>query len=921
MKTRNILLTGFFLIITGTVSLFLIRGGSRDTRQDYEKFLNEQYREAASLARASAAGKSGKMDSPEMAGIRDYFMTIDPSLKAVPTERRYSAYKRTRGTAESGLKSGLTLPEWVSVPCDEGGRTRAIMYDPNDPTHSKVWAGSVTGGLWYNNDHMRGAPWISSESFWPSLSISSLAYDPNNKSIFYAGTGESQTAITIYRESSGRGAGIFRSTDAGASWSQMESTKNFAYVNNVLVRNEDGRSIIYAAVASGIYRGKYHQSEPSDGLYRSADDGATWQQVLPAVPGDDLPFAPSDLDISADNRLYVGTVYNKNNNGGGCILMSDNGIDWTIYSGHRDIILGETKNFPGRVVLSASKSNPNVIYAALTAGFINTTGYGPFGIDNLMHFNGTHVIKSTDRGITWTDITLPGSPTGWSYIAWHAYEISVDPINPNVVWAGALDLYRSTNGGSSWTRMSNWALMYSGPSPLYVHADIHAIVYKPGGNSDFLVGTDGGIFATTTATGNPVSFSELAKGFNTVQAYTCAIHPVAGTYHFLAGLQDNGTNFFGPGKTTYQDMLSGGDGAFCFIDEDEPNIQISSVYNSNYNVWDGTAETKPVFVTSTGTDRGLFINPSDYDDIKNVIWGNRMDPDGSYQDRIFRMRTITGMPTTDLLVGSGTTVPFSCVRVAPSTNSTITNLYLGTESGMLLSLKNAASTPVRTNLTGPDFPTGFISSIDLSAQEDTILVTFANYGIPSIWLSTDKGTTWSNKDHDLPDMPVRWGILHPRNSRQVMLATETGVWTTTDITGDPVEWVPTSMGMGYVRCDQLDFRKADNTVLVATHGRGLYTTVWEPVFVSGIDDKTLSYTNLQVFPNPTDGRFEVKIENPGRSELTIMDLSGRIIISEKITAQSGTWLGSYDLTGEPKGVYVVRASSGARYSTARLIIQ
>jgi len=921
MKTNKLLLTAGVIILSSVCIVSVIRNPKPDARKDYEKFLDSQYNETAGFFKASNAKDSGEMDSPELAGIRDFFMTIDPSIKSVPTERRYPAFQRTVSENTDNLKSGMLLPDWSSVPANEGGRTRALMFDPNDPTHSKVWAGSVTGGLWYNEDPMSGMPWISVESFWPSLSISSITYDPNNKSVFYIGTGESQTAVTIYRESSGRGAGIFKSLDGGNSWNLLESTKAFAYVNNVLVRNENGSSILYASVISGIYRGRYHQSEPSDGLYRSADGGSNWQQVLPIIPGDTLPYSPSDLDIGADNRLYVGTVYNKNNNGGGCILMSDNGFDWTTYSGHREIILGETKNFPGRVIVSASKSNANVIYAALTAGFINTTGYGPFGIDYLMHFHGTHFIKSTDHGNTWTDITLPGSPDGWSYIAWHALEICVDPINPNIIWAGALDMCRSTDGGQTWTRMSNWALMYSGPSPLYVHADIHTIVYKPGGNSDFLVGTDGGIFGTRTATGTPVSFAELARSYNTLQAYSCAIHPDKGASHYLAGLQDNGSNYFGPEAVTYQSMLSGGDGAFCFIDEDDPTYQITSIYNSKYNVFVGSKETKPNYQSSTGTNRGLFVNPSDYDHIRNIIWGNRMDPDGQYKDRIYKMGLGADMPATDILVGSGTTVPFSCVKVAPSTNSTKTNLYLGTESGMLLNLKNAETTKTLTNITGSNFPTGFISSIDLTPAEDTILVTFSNYGVESVWLSTNNGNSWSNKDQNLPDMPIRWGMLHPLNSKQVMLATETGVWLTNDITKEFVEWVPSSQGMGNVRTDMLKFRKSDNTVLAATHGRGLFTTIWEPSFINSTNDQIIANQCVKVYPNPATGQFEVQISLQGKLQFTIMDVSGRIISSENLTSEMGSLNKACDLTLEAKGLYLINVRSKGISVTKQLIIK
>ena len=97
-----------------------------------------------------------------------------------------------------------------------GGRTRAIMYDPNDASGNKVWAGAVTGGLWYNNDITDDqSAWVPVNDFLANLSVSCIVSDPNNLQVFYAGTGEAETARVIYRESSGVGMGIMKSADGG----------------------------------------------------------------------------------------------------------------------------------------------------------------------------------------------------------------------------------------------------------------------------------------------------------------------------------------------------------------------------------------------------------------------------------------------------------------------------------------------------------------------------------------------------------------------------------------------------------------------------------------------------------------------------------------------------------------------------------
>ncbi len=158
---------------------------------------------------------------------------------------------------------------------------------------------------------------------------------------FYVGTGEAETALIIYRESSGVGDGIWRSTDGGQTWSLMESTIAFEYVTDLLVRDEGGQSVIYAGVASGNYKGSIHYSEPSDGLFRSEDNGQTWQQVLPDIPeyGGE-PYAVSDIDMGADGRIYVGTMPNVDIEGGAVILYSDEGLSgsWWVYDNYVQII-------------------------------------------------------------------------------------------------------------------------------------------------------------------------------------------------------------------------------------------------------------------------------------------------------------------------------------------------------------------------------------------------------------------------------------------------------------------------------------------------------------------------------------------------------------------------------------------------------
>ncbi|MDD4645493.1 MAG: T9SS type A sorting domain-containing protein [Bacteroidales bacterium] len=891
-------------------------------RSDYEKFLVSEYK-GLPKGETTKSKESGKeeADRPDQAAFQEYVKTLDPALKAVPGERVLAANRVT--DALESLKSGMNELTWMAHPTNMGGRTRTIMFDPNDANKTKIWAGSVTGGLWYNADPNGGEPWTPVNDFWSNLAISCMTYDPNNKQTFYVGTGESQTAMITYRESSGHGTGIMRSTDGGQTWNPMPSTQNWPYVTDILVRNESGVSVIYAGVVSGIYKGATHQATPTNGLYRSIDHGNTWTQVLPNIPGTNYSYAPSDIETNADgSKIFIGTTYgvlndgsDNDRSGAACILVSADGLSWTVNNSYQQKILAETINkYPGRVMLAKAQSNANIVYAIVASGYVRD--------DEFIGYGCQFVLKTTDKGATWSELTVP---LGVAPLAWHAFAIAVNPINPNVIWLGGMDTYRTTNGGTSWTKQSNWAEMYGNGSVNYVHADIHVIQYKPGSDSELYIGTDGGVFGTRTASApdKDMKFFEVANNYSTLQYYSCAIHPEAGSIHFIGGLQDNGTMFYKRGKIpTFTDMLSGGDGALCFIDQDKPSIQITTVYHNALYLYSGALGSDPQNVGYKDLGSGTFVNPMDYDWMDNVLFANGANEQLDFLNRLHILTISTNNisgSNTGIALGTKSVVPYSNIKWSETSPVHKPNVYIGTEAGKLFKYADALDTGTLTDMTPETFPTANISSIDIAGSEDTLLVTFSNYGVASVWLTVNGGANWRNVESNLPDMPIRWGIFHPKSGKQVMLATETGIWTTDNILAQNIIWSPDNGGLANVRIDMLKFRKSDNVVLAATHGRGLYTTTWAPSYTNSSSDKPLVADGLKIFPNPTNGRFAAEISLTGQVQFTVMDLSGRLIISESISCGQGTTLKQCDISNEPKGVYLIKVVSGTATRVARVV--
>lgn len=881
-KRTTFILSGTLLL--GVAMLSIVINFQKTDRAKYDSALHKVYE------KAWANRDFQKADNPDDAAMQNYFMTFDPETQTVPAERLYAAYQHTNELkAAKAWKSSDEL-DWTEITSNMGGRTRALLWDPNDPDGTKIWAGSVTGGLWYNNDiYDENSEWVSVDDFWPSLSVSSIVCDPLDPMTMYVGTGEYQTAREIYRESSGVGIGIWRSTDGGESWEIITSTEDFKYISDLKIRDEEGISVLYAGVVSGVYKGMNHQSIPNDGLYRSTDGGDTWEQVLPDIDGLTVPYSPADLDVGPEGRIFVGTLKNLDGDGGATILFSDEGTSgsWTVFDDYEAIIQADPNYYiPGRVIMASAASDASRVYAIVGAGYYNNY--------NFNYSKGGYVLKSSDGGETWTETNLPGGDPDWASLSWHAFIASVCPADPDRLFVGGLDVWKTANGGSSWQHLSDWAGMYYGGGDDYVHADQHVQLYKTGSSDEMIFGTDGGVFYTDNATNTYPDFQEKNKNLSTLQFYSVDIYPVPGSDYLVGGLQDNGTLLHSGDPLDINDMVDGGDGAYCFFDEDEPSIMITSTYYNSYTVFMNWS-----YHTDMGDyGTGVFINPADYDSENNILYANGVNFNGNYSNRILRISGIPNYPNDQLVnLNLGLNTYFSHVKVSPFSPEGTSTLFLGTQNGRLFKVTDAQASPDSEEIGSDDFPTAYISSMAVGGSEDTLLVTFSNYGVPSVWQTYDGGESWNDISGNLPDMPIRWAIYHPENAKQVMLATEVGIWTTDVANADEVLWEPDA-GMPNVRVDMLQMRIADNTVAAATHGRGLMYATWDYNPSTGI--KKNSVESVQVFPNPASDYIQVGLGANEKASVKLIAPDGKLVFEGEVSGDD-----RIDLNGLPDGLYIV----------------
>ncbi len=723
--------------------------------------------------------KIPKRDRIELAWEQEFEMTKDLSLGSVPIERLIPAYNYAKASLAARTNQPIAGIQWTALgPKNFGGRTRALLVDLNDPTRKTVWAGSVGGGLWKTTDITAAEPdWIPVNDLFGNLAVTSVAQDPTNPQIMYFATGEG------YGNSDAiRGLGIWKSINGGVSWNQLTSTNNssFYYNQKILVSNT---GVLFSCTQSGVFR--------------SANGGTSFTKVL----GTGLGIGGANSNVSYDiEQAGNGDIYAtlRGNEGAGLdgsIHKSTNGgLSWSA-------ALSLPIN-ADRIEIATPQSNPNYIYALVE-------------LANTVH----GILQSSDGGLTFVSKTEPDDADGGITAAdfsrgqaWYDLTIEVSPTDPFTLYVGGIDLFKSSDGGGSWGQIAHW---YGGFGYQEVHADQHNIVFSPGNSNIVYFTNDGAVFRTENGGEFVPTIVNKSSNYNTLQFYGCAMNPTAGSFNFLAGAQDNGSHRFTQPLLHNTTEVTGGDGAFCHIDQDQPQYQFTSyVYNNYYRSSNGGNS----FSSANHGNVGRFINPTDYDDLGNKMYCARSSNQYLRWENPQTGNTFTTVTCTEL---NGTV---SAVKVSPNTPNRV---FFGTSNGNVVRVDDAhTATPLATTINAvTSMPSGYISCVEVQpGNDDHILVTFSNYGSNSIWETTNGGNNWVSVEGNLPDMPVRWIIFNPINNDQALIATELGVWSTDNLNGTSTNWGSSNNGLANVRVDMLQTRSSDKLIIAATHGRGLYYT-------------------------------------------------------------------------------------------------
>jgi hypothetical protein len=722
----------------------------------------------------------------------------------IPEGVRQDAVRQVRGIEQriaaaraESRKRGAEVQAtstWQQVgPGNVAGRIKAIAVNPADPT--TVYIGAAAGGVWKCSDP-NGNVWTTSFDKQSAIAVNALAVDPSDTSTIYAGTGEIFGPNSLPSASPAYlGDGIFKSTDAGASWKNI-GLNNVGAVSKIYVSPAHG-NIVYATATIA-----------APGFYRSSDGGSSWSNFgFPAAGG---TYA-YDLSVNRQNdrTIYVSTnrdVYKSTDGGVSFKSIKGSIINTSAY----------------RISVAVAPSDSNRVYV-----LVARTG-APNGKDF------ADVYKSTNGGTSWQNVT-PGqsdSPfvTGAFFNNQGYYDqcLAVDPVNPDVCFAGGIDVYRTIDGGGDWTNVT-LSYLRQPSDPSYVHPDQHILAIAESGVA--YLGNDGGLFLTVT---NGDTWTRQSRNLPISQFYALDVDPT-NQYRVYGGTQDNGSigslkanGAFG----SAWDAINGGDGFHTVVDLTDSTYVYSEVY---YAAVARTRTSSPSVPTridgAIAGDAGqwsspLAMSPAD----KTTLYSGRRS-----LWRTSNPRSPGNPAWTQLSPGNGNFI--SAIGLSPFDAG---KMMVGSASGELrYSTNNGANWAGSSGVPGR-----YITSIVYDPVKDgRVYVTVSGTDQKHVYRSENNGANFVDVSGNLPQgIPTNTIAIDPADNSHLFIGTDVGAFVSLD---GGASWFPFNDGLPYAPVMMMKAHRASRMLYAGTHGRSAFRVSMdniqvEPLLLAPLGGETFS---------------------------------------------------------------------------------
>ena len=740
-------------------------------------------------------------------------------------------------------------------PTRQGGRF--VDFAVVESTPRVFYAASATGGLWKTENN--GVTFTGVFDSPTVASIGAVAVAQSNPDVVYVGTGEANNSRSTYW-----GDGVYRSTDAGRTWTNT-GLKDSQHIGRIVVHPTDPNTAYVAAL------GHLYSANEERGLYKTIDGGKTWTKSL-AVKSEGHDVGVVDVAMDPKNPLVLyAASYDKvrkpwtfaeGGPGSGIYKTTDGGRTWTKLAG------GLPLGLLGRIGVAVARQDPNTVYAIIeNVGMLNdeqrkryADGFGAEGGSPAQMF------RSDDAGKTWRQVAPapapPTPPAGAAAAAgrggrgggfdggnppYYYSQVRVDPNDKEHVFVLSVGWSQSRDGGRTWQGMG-----FGG--------DNHALWIDPKDSNHLLLGYDHGL---------GVSFdggqSWLRPDNLPVAQYYAVGFDMETPYNVYGGLQDNGSHKGpstrrGGGTIPFEDWatVGGGDGMYNVVDwADSRWLYNESQFGVIQRVDQLTGQSQGIQYNRPQGQPPLrfnwtapiLVSPHD----SNVIYHGaqvllRSPFRGNTWEEISPDLTMND-PSKQ---GGGGNVTYATITTIDESPIVPGLIWIGTDDGNVQVTRDGGRTWTNVRDKIPGHPGYWVSRVAASnASAGTAYATVTGLRNddfrPFIWKTTDFGQTWTSIAGNLPQETVNVVRESPRNGDVLFAGTDAGVYVSLDGGKAWAALRGTAMqaaggggrGGGFgagaggagarprgilptVPVYDLKIHPRDHELIVATHGRGIW---------------------------------------------------------------------------------------------------
>ncbi len=646
----------------------------------------------------------------------------------------------------------------------------------------------------------------------PSASTGAITVDPNDSKTIWVGLGEAN----IFR-SSMAGTGVYKSTDEGATWQHM-GLADTQHIARIVVNPTDS-NIVYVA-ASG------HEYTPNEerGIFKTTNGGITWKKVLyesDMAGAIDLvmdPQNPDTLYASLWHRIRKPWSDPVPGPGGGIYKTTDGGDNWKRLTDGLP-----PRETSGRTGLAIAANKPNVLYALIDSHEVvrkaeegETDSYGRTRQDVL---RGAEVYRSDDHGETWSKVSQDGRTMQrlFSTYGWVFGQIRVDPNDENTSYIMGVPLLKSVDGGKTYQTLS-----YRG-----LHGDHHAMWIDPD-NSDYIInGNDGGVNLSYDGGKSWKNIENLPV----VQFYNVAIDD-AKPFNVYGSIQDNnswyGPSNFRPGRSpdSLWKPIRGGEASYMAVDpEDQNTFYSESFYGSIMRTDLASGETKnikPEPDIDVPELRGQWLAPFTLSPHNSRVVYHGMQCVFRSMNRGEKWERISPDLTYNDPEKQGN-ISFATISTLCESPLKFGLLYAGTDDGRVHVTRNGGLEWTEINKGIPKHT--WVSRVEASRfDEGTVYLTLNgkrdNDFQVYVYRSTDYGQNWEDISEGIPGGPVNVIREDPFAKNVLYVGTDLGVYVTTD-SGKSWQVLGSELPLTFVH--DMAIHTGEKKMVIATHGRGMYT--------------------------------------------------------------------------------------------------